>query len=492
MGYPTKSLSDILRYKFEIEKSYSPEFYVFILYKSEHKHFQRYILDNFNLFDRYSNNVVFFLLDYPEDWFTNHRRNDHFERYGQNYQYQINDKEIDTVLKHFNITEFQLPLVITFKSLQSYKSSVFSLAPIQDNAFELNGFFQALFTRMMENEDYYSRCKAVRERFPYLPAVILENPNRDRMYEVFERIMQAIELIDEEAIEQYPELASVRKLLVTILDSFLESKAIFKEKIASLEKLLVDNDDEKLENEIEQLRQEVDNEVYEMQKKITYTVKPLEKLLSPGNHYFMRLFEEQSLSMIHSALTTEDLVKRSNISNYDYSLCAVGFWKALEVELNIVIADAIRYMNDYINYIPSNGRTLRKDSLYVNGKRSNGAITPINVNDYRGEKLQSLMFGPLIQLLDYAEGNRYKEILEEVTPQLKTLQKQQQYKMELLRDLKKIVFEYRNKGSHTSSLSLEDLQNVKDILLKPNGLFHRIAKIKNYLLEQSSKKVAKK
>jgi hypothetical protein len=485
LGYPTKTLRDIINNREEIQREYPSVYYAFILYKNEHIEFKNYILRNFNRFDRNSPNVLFFLLDYPADWFDNYRRRDHVELHGKDYQYQLNDEEVDKVIEHFGIKNFKLPLVITFKSLHSFKTSVFSLSNVQDNDFELDTFFLSLYRPLVGNEDYYERSQLIHRQFPNIPSEVVTNPNQDRMYMVFEKIIDVIEFIRDEDIEQYPELGVLKQMLETILYSFLESKEVFKEKIILLEKALAECDSVETEIALEKVRQEVDNELYVFQQKIKVGSKTLEELLG-GRQFFMNVFEkDSSLSMIRSALLTEEIVLQSDISDYDYSLCAVGFWKALEIELNIVVADAIRMLHRYINSIPSYGRTLKKKNLLVSGLRQ-GKVVDINVNEVKDNKVKDLMFGPMLQLMDYAEENRYKEILEEVTKHLKTIDQQQQFKMNLLKDLREIVYEYRNKGSHTSHLNKQDLQNIKEILLKQNGLFHRIAKIKSGLLEKSS------
>ena len=186
--------------------------------------------------------------------------------------------------------------------------------------------------------------------------------------------------------------------------------------------------------------------------------------------------------MIRSSLLTEKTMKQLDVSDYDYSLFAVGYWKALEIELNIVVADAIRMLHNYVNSIPSRGYSTRKDKLLVEGMRRRKVIQ-INVNEYQSNERKDLMFGQIIQLMDYADGNGYIEVLDQITKKLKTLEQQQQFRLKLINDLKEIVYEYRNKGSHTSKLTEQDLQKVKNILFEQNGLYHRIAKIKESLVK---------
>ena len=38
------------------------------------------------------------------------------------------------------------------------------------------------------------------------------------------------------------------------------------------------------------------------------------------------------------------------------------------------------------------------------------------------------MFGQIIQLMDYADGNGYIEVLDQITKKLKTLEQQQQFR----------------------------------------------------------------
>ena len=481
MGYPIKSLKDILTNKDEISMMYPNSSYAFILYKNEHTKFKNFILRNFNMFDDHSPEIIFFLLDYPEEWFNNYRRQDHVKLHGQEYRYHLRDHEVEKVIEHFNISEFQLPMVITFKSLNSYKSSVFSLSNIQMDEFALMDFFTTLFRPLNNQETYYSRSQYIHSNFDGIASKVVGNPNKDKIFVVFEKIIEAIELIDEEAISELPELAAVKQFLENILDSFLESKEFFKEKILELETALKQSDSVEIEKEIEKLHHSADSKLYEFQQNFWFGEETLQSLLG-RTHYFASIFEEESLSMIRSSLLTEKTMKQLDVSDYDYSLFAVGYWKALEIELNIVVADAIRMLHNYVNSIPSRGYSTRKDKLLVEGMRRRKVIQ-INVNEYQSNERKDLMFGQIIQLMDYADGNGYIEVLDQITKKLKTLEQQQQFRLKLINDLKEIVYEYRNKGSHTSKLTEQDLQKVKNILFEQNGLYHRIAKIKVSLVK---------
>lgn len=68
MGFPTRSLGDILNNRKGIEEILRPAFYVFIVYKSIHSSFRSFILENFNYLHNISNEIVFFVIDYPRDW----------------------------------------------------------------------------------------------------------------------------------------------------------------------------------------------------------------------------------------------------------------------------------------------------------------------------------------------------------------------------------------------------------------------------------------
>ena len=68
MGYPTKTLSDIINNFEYIESNLQPTFYSFILYKSKNESFRSFILDNFNRLHEQSGESVFFVIDRPEGW----------------------------------------------------------------------------------------------------------------------------------------------------------------------------------------------------------------------------------------------------------------------------------------------------------------------------------------------------------------------------------------------------------------------------------------
>ena len=83
-------------------------------------------------------------------------------------------------------------MVITFKSLNSYKSSVFSLSNIQMDEFALMDFFTTLFRPLNNQETYYSRSQYIHSNFDGIASKVVGNPNRDKIFVVFEKIIKLV------------------------------------------------------------------------------------------------------------------------------------------------------------------------------------------------------------------------------------------------------------------------------------------------------------
>lgn len=94
------------------------------------------------------------------------------------------------------------------------------------------------------------------------------------------------------------------------------------------------------------------------------------------------------------------------------------------------------------------------------------------------------MFGQLLKILEHAKENEYAEVIEKVSTYIVELQRDNEFLSQIISSIKEIVYEYRNKGSHTEQLNEEDLARVKEILFKEDGLYERLSKIKAILIEK--------
>lgn len=166
--------------------------------------------------------------------------------------------------------------------------------------------------------------------------------------------------IEETQLEMYQDIKDIKNILHSIVKEFIPKKQLMAKRILNVQH----NSTNINEVELELLHTRVDDKLLTVQNEILEKSDP-EPFIFEKEYIFIEVFETTSIDMLRSALTTENLVKKEKLLNFDYSLCAVGYWKVLEIELNIVVADAIRYIKSLIKYIPSFGETVNSRPLNV-------------------------------------------------------------------------------------------------------------------------------
>lgn len=345
MGFPLQSWGDIISRRKEFEELLRPSFFCFVLYKSTDYMFREFILRNFNFLHNQSRDVVFFVLDKPEDWLKRDDIDYYRNIYGDSYNPELNDEEVDSVCDYFGIHPNKLPAIITFPNLSSKSCNVFSLKDVETH-YELEHIFMTLFIDGNERTQnhrkgqagrLYQNAVTLRRRFPRISSQISYFEEGQSIVDKFEQINESINQMRHEMRDGFNTIISK---LETIQDEIKPLKLALADKFCELEKLPHSN---LRDNEIEELHNKVDEDLIKYSNQIVEELGA-DKFISLAQYSFLECFEPDSLSMIRSCFITEKLVSREKITEFDYSLCSVGFWKAMEIELNIILIDTIRYV----------------------------------------------------------------------------------------------------------------------------------------------------
>lgn len=190
-------------------------------------------------------------------------------------------------------------------------------------------------------------------------------------------------------------------------------------------------------------------------------------------------FEEKSLKMIKTCELMEELIKNQPIihdNDIDFSVCASGYWKAIEIELNIIFIDTIRKDKHIISSIPSQGISNKKGKYevfagykYYNNKKLTKVI---DINKIDKGRLCTCMFGEIISICNHYNENELGKIIYNL---YSMIDKEKYLEMDyesinneiysfmssIINETKEVVYKYRNKYSHTGIMTDKDLKELK-------------------------------
>lgn len=486
MGFPIRSWSDILRDKERIEANGRPSYYTFLLYKSNHTNFRDYILDNFNRLHDMSVDVVFFVLDKPEEWLKRDDIGYYRTVYDQNYTPELNDAEVDIVCEYFGIHTSLLPTVIAFPNLDSKSCNIFGLKGITD-FYKLDRFFGTLLTdryiHYTTGQNRFGMNKLIkvssiiRREFPEIRSSIAYLDENNTVENKLNQIAEAIDKLHYDMREGF-------NTVLSKLEQIQEDIKPFKETITcKFEELNKLPDSLMKEKELEELHSIVDKKLLNMSNQIIEDAS-IDEFCSLAHYEYLECFEEESVNMIRSCFITDHLVTKKHLDSFDYSLCSVGFWKAMEIELNIILIDSIRILRNFIDNIPSRGIPLKsgKCDVFAGYRDKNQTkIYLIDINKQRDSKLISLMFGELIKISENYENNDLKQVLEKLENEIIAICDVNIFMSEFIESLTMVVREYRNRCSHTGLMKKDEYNDLKDIIFSKNGLYEKIAVLKGNL-----------
>lgn len=491
MGFPIRRLSDIL-YK-NLDSNLQPDFYCFVLYNEEHTKFRNFILDKFNDLHNMSRGVVFFILDRPESWLKREDIPYYRQTMGDAYQPALNDKEVEIVCEHFGVHPKKLPAVIAFPNLDSNSCNIFSLKDIE-NENELMHFFATLFTDERRNDRLerrqqripkrglavlMERSKKVRRNFRNISTLISYFEDKDNATDVLKKMAREMEELRHEVREGF---SKVLTKLEEIHQDLTPLKENAKNTLRQLESL---PDNLLKEKDIEEYREKIDGNLLNYSNEIAenYVV---DNYVSISNYEFLAEFEENSVSMIRSCLIVENILRDQDVAGFDYSLCSVGLWKALEIELNIILIDTIRYIMSIVESIPSEGYSQKRGRIpvfagysYFRKKKDKYFV---DINKKNRTVLRNFMFGDLIRLAENFDKNELQTFMELVKEELDFALETKDYMGEFTEKLRTVVYEYRNRCSHTSVMNHNEYLELKELVYSEDGLFQRVADLKKCAL----------
>lgn len=477
MGYPTKTLTEIIDNIDYIEKSLRPSFYSFILYKSKHESFRRFILDNFDRLHNRSGKAVFFVIDKPDEWLERKDIDYYRNRVGNDYVPELKDEEVDKAAYYFNVFEYELPAVVLFTSMNKQSWTIVSLSDLEPYRLEM--FFYEMFDILERNNDEYrnnyinlSSINRLQQLFPQITYKAVNNGILGSIiYDELQKLRAELQQLREENREGFRRIS---EKLEIIHKDFLEYKRNFQLNLKNIKGI---NESNLADREFEKLLSEYDDKLIDTSQYIINETN-VNTSVSLAEYDFLENFEEESITMIRSGLKVYELISKDKIEPFDYSLCAAGLWKAVEVELNIILLDALRLIKKYIEAIPSYGRATKQGRLEIFAGQKRNRNYFVNINQQYNNQFSKIMFGDMIRISDNWQRNEYQEIMNEIKREQDTNLEIGDFMNGFVTQFRSIVYDYRNESTHTGIMSEEKYKQMKDILMQENGLYRKISRLK--------------
>ena len=447
-----------------------PGFSCLILYKRNHVQFSNYINRNFDILDKLSGeHINFYVFDQGL-----------FNGVPNNFEDTF-DQNVDIACEVFGIHPSRLPAVLIFPDLDSRSCNSFFF---QDESRVLtqvlNIFFQELFGGAYLRGNFLNKMKMLISATSHLRNTLPNVPSQicylgDNINGSFEQIR---ELIISNHREVMNGIHTIVNKLEEIQQEFKPRKMIMTEQ---LQELLALPDSPIKVNDVEELRKYIDEQLCKNTERIEEAYGAEAMPVSLAKYGYLSCFEETSIQMIKSCIFADSLETEQHVDDFDYSLCAAGYWKAIEIELNIIIVDTIRKLKNIIDYIPNDGNSNGNNQVWVDARRGGYQPYRVNINKKNKNILKSCMFGDMLNIAENYPNNEFKIIINSLFEENEYYTDLSEFMAQFITEIRDIVNIYRNEYSHTGVLTEARLAELKSRLFSDDGAYSKIAILKRKL-----------
>ena len=189
---------------------------------------------------------------------------------------------------------------------------------------------------------------------------------------------------------------------------------------------------------------------------------------------FGKIMDSETKKFLLSSETVREFIEVSSPHNFDYSIPGCGFWKAVELELNLSLVLYLRRENGIASDNPRIGNQNKQPVEYpvASGKKSR----KVNIN-LRGEsdKFKSIMLGDMCSMLKRGHRSNIHQKLKRMlkpTVMLDLLpyllgrsDPDSGFKPNSLPTHLEELIKLRNRHAHISAMSHEDFNVLRNLVL---------------------------
>ncbi len=519
MGHPLNSINYLLNNWQTLEKRYP--FYAFFLFTEEDEGFYSLFQNKFVEWDQISGEACMFfaIAPPPEAWSDVAKDRDYWRHFMAN-SVQNSGYDHDAVVqaaRYFDIPAEYLPAIVLFTDLNHYDTLSLHLSDLTvENA---DSFIHNLFLFLNHpNPQRYPELWRLQLLIDRLPI----NTKRDKSWidkftkqlwsrkrgsrpnynvrgeqvaanrlvyvvnspQTIQRTLNNLQRELRRLTEEVTDLRSEQREAFREVNTQLEGiRVVLQETVTRIENFRqpfiarwVAADDlssspEALLESKEKLHAEFDEFLDQQSKFLAerlYEIAPAN--LPPSLRPFADLLEPSSHTEIVTAELLWEHLSKANIAfPIDYSVCGIGLWKALEIEINRTFVDALRTWNGVCNPgTPSIEQTplKRRGKVTEPGLFAGKRVDDIILYNRKWDHLGTLMFGAVVGLLANSADNSLSDILS--TSPL-TVESTDSLDHEFLTNLSEqidhVVKTYRNGHSHIQVMKRATCEEFRNFYL---------------------------
>ncbi|MBM4339789.1 MAG: hypothetical protein FJ110_09615 [Deltaproteobacteria bacterium] len=217
--------------------------------------------------------------------------------------------------------------------------------------------------------------------------------------------------------------------------------------------------------------------------------------IPPPEEFCYALLDGESRSFLEPIDFIHDMVS-SKSTSFDYAVCAIGLWKALELELNITFIGWLRkrlgISEEYQTIGKGSKKPAKEVMIYSGPGKGLGGDYYVNINETETHNhLRSVMLNPISYILQYAEKNQLAELLNNgLRPYKDDIvgHKDGDRWCGLPNDIRKVTRDYRNSHAHTKKMTRKIFEEFREYMfgaddpLKP-GVLPRVLQYKKIITQ---------
>lgn len=502
MGHPVNNISYVLNEWNYLKREGFP-FYAFILFRKQDRTFAEFFQQHFEILDEYSAGACMFfaIASPPINWSEQAEERQYWQHYLANVDkgFGYSDVNVVEAAQYFDLNEEQLPAIVIFRDIKYRDFIVTRLGGLDSE--ELLTFFYNLFELFRNSNIQRMAFWKVRFYVDYLPFHNRVHPDQiirvidqydfkqgkklpadfsDGPYERTIRIESSTRVEERlQNIENYLE-----KLSGQIREFQEESRGNFGQVNIKLDRVLVELEgiSERIEKERKPLFArfiEIDEMVDDPYDRLLAREKLFDEFdefllgqvhkisqefldsgcnfdLPDAMRYFDGVLETQSFDQLKTAELLWQNVKSLPVDfPFDYSVCAIGLWKSLEVETNRTFVDALRVHND----ISSSGYSSIGQPYRRKGSLSEKGLFPqktkpkdINITGTTNDHLLNMTLAPIAALVAYGENNSLKTIFQYIPSLPEYSNSPITYFGSVAEDIRIVATHYRNSHAHVQNM----------------------------------------
>lgn len=517
MAHPVNNI-DYLVSNWNFLKNRYP-FFAFFLFDETHADFAELFRRKFILWHEISGDgcMFFAIAPPPDDWVKSEQHRDYWQHYIANSDQQIG-YSVDNVrqaARYFDIPWEYLPAVVLFKDLHDYDILTVQLVGLtqeENDSFIHNLFLflnhplpqrygqlwrlQSLIDRLPRDgernrkwigkftDQLWIRRRGQKRSFqvegydltPLRRTHVTNNPEQleqtlVRLAEEVERLSRDVNELRHEQQESFKQVSLQLERIEVVLQETVgridEFRGTFVERWVAVDTEV--SDIEQARAVKEQLHAEFDDFLERQSRYLSERILQAEAEIPSAFHSLETLLEEESRQSIITAEMLWQHVNRLSPSiSIDFSVCGIGLWKALEIEVNRTFVDALRIWN----HLAQPGISSMKQKVQQGGKvtedglfgNSPGRVL-LNKYDDQSGYLRSIHLGGVVGLLKNSADNSFSRILQGIPPSTTDVDTIHNSLGKLADEVGRVTDVYRNTYSHVRVMAQSECIQLRNHML---------------------------